>query len=47
MKRHDAFQRNQLLNKIQNETEKTQWLLSQRSSLQQQRKMANMVSMLL
>lgn len=42
MKRRDTYQRNQLLHKIQAETEKAHDLLDQRSHLQQQRKMANM-----
>ena len=41
-KRRDMYQRNQLLHKIQDETEKARSLLEARSSLQQQRKMANM-----
>ncbi|KAK9817058.1 hypothetical protein WJX72_008938 [[Myrmecia] bisecta] len=42
MKRRDTYERNQLLCKIQGETEKAHSLLEQRSSLQEQRKMANM-----
>lgn len=44
MKRRDMYQRNQLLHKIQSETEKAHDLLEQRTSLQQQRKMANMTA---
>jgi len=36
------YQRNQLLHKIQDETEKARSLLDARAQLQQQRKMANM-----
>ena len=41
-KRRDMYQRNQLLHKIQDETEKARSLLDARAQLQQQRKMANM-----
>ena len=41
-KRRDTYQRNQLLHKIQDETEKARSLLEARAQLQQQRKMANM-----
>lgn len=44
MKRRDMYHRNQLLQKIQGETEKAHGLLEQRSALQQQRKMANMTA---
>ena len=41
-KRRDMYQRNQLLHKIQDDTEKARSLLDARAQLQQQRKMANM-----
>ena len=41
-KRRDIYQRNQLLHKIQDDTEKARSLLDARAQLQQQRKMANM-----
>jgi hypothetical protein len=42
MKRRDLYQRNRLLQKIQDEAERAFEVLAQRTSLQEQRKLANM-----
>ena len=42
MQRRAAYERDQLLARIQSDTEKAQELLAQRSALQEQRRAANM-----
>lgn len=42
MQRRAAYERDQLLTRIQSDTEKAQELLAQRTALQEQRRAANM-----
>lgn len=42
MQRRDLYERNRLLQKIEDDTEKAYGLLGQRAALQEQRKLANM-----